>query len=135
MNTSNKFSYYADLSIPVYGIESALMNDSAVVKNVGYGTCIWLSEDGDLLEIECLFPVSTQPYLSGWNGRVEDNCPRFVLGPSVPSNDTPVTVVDFDVAFILKWGNGSVYKYGINGLVLIDNGHLMGIGVLKTPDL
>ncbi len=135
MNTSNKFSYYADLSIPVYGIESALMNDSAVVKNIGYGTSIWLSEDGDLLEIECLFPVSIEPCLSGWNGRVGDHCPRFVLGPSMPSNDTPVTVVDFDLAFILKWGNGSVYKYGINGLVLIDNGHLVGIGVLKTPDL
>lgn len=130
MSLFNKFSFYINDDIPAYGIESTMMDDSSVVRSIGYGTCIWHSATGDILAIECLYP-----------GYVSDEIdfpiePRSVESPcfSLPSSDLSnesICVYNSLNIFIIKWGVGRVYRYGVNGVIFIENNIVTGVGVLK----
>ncbi|MEN3156856.1 hypothetical protein ABC502_00570 [Alkalimonas sp. NCh-2] len=132
-NLVNEFSYYMDESVPVYGIESIMMNDSATVKNIGYGTSVWVSGSGKILEVESLYPSRVFKGKNAFSIERSD-VPIFSF-PVDRVDDYAIEIFDFDSVFLIKWGEGKLYNYESNGIIIINNHIVMGVGVFVQANV
>ncbi|WP_240224806.1 hypothetical protein [Rheinheimera hassiensis] len=126
-NLVNEFSYYMDESVPVYGIESIMMNDSATVKNIGYGTSVWISESGRILEVESLYP--SRVFKESNALLIEKSEAPIFTFPVDRVNDCSVDILNCESIFLIKWGEGKLYHYESNGVIIINDNVVMGVGV------
>lgn len=132
-NRVNEFSCFRDESVPVYGIESTLMNDSAIVKNVGYGTSVWVSDSGKILELESLYPSRVFKESSAF--LIEKSEVPIFTFPVDRVRDYSIDIFDSESVFLIKWGDGKLYNYESNGIVIVNDNVVMGIGVVLSKRL
>lgn len=82
------------------------------------------------MEVECLFPsliFKEVNFLLNLLG----NAPAHFNLPSSELNNEVISVYDDENFFIIKWGKGEAYLYGVDGVIFIEKNIFMRIGVIR----
>ena len=126
---SNEFFVEVIEEIKSFSLDTLCVNDSAISVNAGDCMCIWFSNEGALLELECISPkvLTDIPVCKGIE--LEIGLPLF----DYKSSGKEVAIYNSDNELFFVWGDifGSDFISSSNGKFYISDGELVGVSASK----